>query len=178
MARPWVGSITWRSPIAAGMWETALTSRRNNLLFVALGAAAVVLSGCVATGDAGQRGIETSRSVGTDCFTVSLARDFRYLDDRNLIVFVSARQPYHLELAPSCIGLRGEFEIALRARNDRMCGFAGDAVFVDGAIAQRCPVLSVTRLDENALQGLLVQFDLAEPASEGVVVEIPAEAAE
>jgi len=145
------------------------------LLPLLFGTVAVALAGCAATGGAGERAVETTGSVGTDCFTVSRVRDFRYLDDRNLIVFAAARQPYHIELGATCMGLRSEFRIALRARSDRMCGFAGDAVIVDGAFTQRCPVLSVTRLNENALQALLVGFEQAEPIVEGEVVELPAE---
>src|SRR5690606_17646417 len=61
--------------------------------------------------------------------------------------------PYHVELSQACLGLGGEFAIALRSRTDRMCGFAGDEVIVRGrGRPERCPVLSGPRLDGDQLQ--------------------------
>ncbi len=73
------------------------------------------------------------------------------------------------------MGLRGEMQVALRSRTDRMCGFAGDTVIVDGAFTQRCPVLSVRRLDEDELQAVIAEFEPPAPVDEGVEVEIPAQ---
>lgn len=138
--------------------------------------AVVAVAGCAVSPESAdeQGGGAQSATVGTDCFTVSLARDFRYLDDRNLIVFAPAGQPYHLELSLVCMGLRGDVSIGLRSRTDRMCGFAGDAVLVDGAFAERCPVLRVTRLDQNALEVLIARFEGDGDAGDAVEVEIPA----
>lgn len=147
----------------------ASTTRRR---LAALGAAAA-LAGCAGGPDRtdGPVGATTS-TVGTDCFTVSRARDFRYLDSRNLVVFAPRRQAYHLELSGACMSLRGQTSIGLRSRSDRMCGFAGDAVVTDDQPAQRCPVLSVQRLDEDALQALLDGFE--RDAGDGAIeVEIP-----
>ena len=117
---------------------------------VRLTAATLVLAGCAgAPGPADEVARRTS-SVAGDCFTVSLARDFRYLDDHNIIVYAAGRTPYHVEMSQSCFGLRGEFTIALSSRTERMCGFAGDSVIVRGVgFPERCPVLSVRRLDAD-----------------------------
>jgi len=134
----------------------------------------IVVMGCASQPDALSGVAErTTTSAGGDCFTVSLARDFRYLDDQNLIVYAAGRDPYHVELAGTCFGLRGEHVIALRSRTDRMCGFAGDAVIVDaGAFVDRCPVLSVRRLDEDQHRILLAEFDAEERASQRIEVEV------
>lgn len=138
---------------------------------VAMAASTIALAACAA-GERGS-GLTGGTSVSTDCFSVSLARDFRYLDDMNLIVFAPARQPYHLELAPTCFGLRGEIAIGLSARTDRMCGFAGDAVLAGrGALRERCPVVSVRRLDDDQLQILIDQFEGPERGEGAIEVEI------
>jgi hypothetical protein len=134
----------------------------------------VALGGCAGVAD--ERGTEHSAAVGTDCFTVSLARDYRYLDDANLIVFAPARQPYHLELSQTCFNLRGEISIGLRSRTGRMCGFAGDAVLVGGAFPERCSVLSVRRLDDDQLRALVARFEGPDEDERGMefeVIEIP-----
>jgi hypothetical protein len=136
---------------------------------------ALMIQSCAGSaGRANELATERSVTVGTDCFFVSQARDFRNLDDRNLIVFAPRNQPFHVELASGCFGLRGSSIIALRSRTDRMCGFGGDAVVVDGALPERCPVLGVTRLDEDGLRLLLERFeaDSGEPGGQ-FETEIP-----
>lgn len=138
-------------------------------------AVALTLAGCAgAVGGAAEPDAGRRTSVATDCFTVSLARDFRYLDERNLIVYAPARRAYHVELSQVCMGLRGQIRLALRSRTDRMCGFAGDAVIGNGAFAERCPVLAVRQLDEDQLQVLIRQFEpdaASEPEFEVVIPE-------
>lgn len=123
-------------------------------------AVTMILAGCAGTRGPVDEVAERTTSPGGDCFTVSLARDFRYLDDYNLIVHAAGRTPYHVELSQACFGLGGDFAIGLRARSGRMCGFAGDEVIVRGfGIPERCPVLSVRRLDDDQLQILVDQFN-------------------
>jgi hypothetical protein len=136
-------------------------------------AVAIALGGCAGAGErAGEPAEERRTTLGTDCFTTSMARDFRYLDDTNLIVFAPARQAYHVELGGTCIGLRGRTRIALSSRTDRMCGFAGEAVIVNGSFPERCPVLSVRRLDADGLEALLDRFERG-GERDAVEVEIP-----
>lgn len=135
----------------------------------------LLLGGCAGTAEGPNELATEARTVGTDCFTVSQARDFGYLDDRNLIVYAPARRAYHVELAGPCMGLRGRSRIALRARTDRMCGFGGDAVMVNGGFPERCPVRGVRRLDEDELQRLLERFEAAGAPADAVEIEIPAD---
>lgn len=130
-----------------------------------------VLAGC---GGAAERepGAMRTTTISTDCLNVSLARDFRYLDDHNLIVYAPGRQGYHLELARTCFGLRNQTRLALRSRSDRLCGFAGDAVIVDGGFPESCSVLSVRRLDEAALEALIAQFETGQAPSDAFEVEV------
>ncbi len=129
------------------------------------------LAGCSGIGEREPGSMRTT-TIGTDCFTVSLARDFRYLDDQNLIVYVSGREGYHVELARTCFGLRHQHRLALRSRSDRLCGFAGDAVIVDGAFPESCSVLSVRRLDEAGLDALIAQFETGRAPSDAFEVEV------
>jgi len=137
-----------------------------------LTAVPIGLAACASPGEPVDGVAERTTSVSTDCFTVSLARDFRALDDRNLIVYAVGRQPYHIELGQACFGLGGDPVIALRSRTDRMCGFAGDSVIVDSGFPERCSVLSVRRLDEDQFQILVDQFDQDAAGGSAVEVEV------
>lgn len=147
-------------------------SARCALLPVSVWAVAA-LAGCAAPAERGDgSGAMRTTSVGTDCFNVSLARDFRYLDEHNLIVYAPANRAYHLELSRACIGLRNLTRIGLRSRTDRMCGFAGDAVLVEGPFAERCPVLSVRRLDDAGVDALIARFEGDGEGRDGFEVEV------
>ncbi len=137
--------------------------------------AAIAASSCTGPQErAEEPGITVTTTIATDCFRTSLARDFRYLDDRNLIVFAPRGVPYHVQLMGPCFGLRRQIAIGISSRSDRICGFAGDAILVDGPMIERCPVLGVTRLDDEGLRALIEQFE-PDGAPEGAVeVEIPA----
>lgn len=140
---------------------------------IQLTAAAMLVAGCAGTDRQVDEVAERTTSVASDCFTVSLARDFRYLDDHNLIVYAAGRNPYHVELSQACLGLGGEFAIALRSRTDRMCGFAGDEVIVRGlGRPERCSVLSVRRLDEEQMQLLVDQYDAEDREDSPIDVEV------
>lgn len=133
----------------------------------------IALAACAARGPVDEVAERTTSPVGGDCFTVSLARDYRYLDDHNLIVYAAGRQPYHVELSQACFGLGNDFAIALQSRTDRMCGFAGDAVIVNGgAFPDRCSVLSVRRLDEDQMQILVDQFNAEDREDAPIEVEV------
>jgi|GEM_PF-5056732 hypothetical protein len=127
---------------------------------VSAAAVTIILAGCAGTREPAGDVASRTTSPGGDCFTVSLARDFRYLDDHNLIVYAAGREPYHVELSQACFGLGGDFQIGLRSRTGRMCGFGGEEVIVRGfGVPERCPVLSVRRLDDDQLQILVDQFN-------------------
>lgn len=148
-----------------------LRASRQNAAPLAAVAVAAVLAGCAASGERDSTAMRTT-PIATDCFNVSLARDFRYLDDHNLIVYAPARQAYHLELTQACFGLRNVTRLALRSRMDRMCGFAGDSVIIDGAFSERCSVLSVRRLDAAGTDALIAQFEGVGDRGDGFEVEV------
>lgn len=119
-----------------------------------------------------------SRPISTDWVRIDQVRDFRVLDDSNLILYApTRRQAYHVELMPPCRGLRFSDTIALRGRMERLGGFAGDSVIIQpGLMPQRCPVSSVRRLGETELAELLVRFEgeaPGEPAADETEIELP-----
>ena len=142
-------------------------------------AGAVLLSGCAATGtQADSDEASESRPITTDWVRIDQVRDFRVLDDSNLILYApTRRQAYHVELMPACHGLRFADTIALRGRTGRLAGFAGDRVIIDRpGMPERCSVTSVRRLDEASLTELIVSFEGepdGEAAADEAEVEIP-----
>ena len=148
---------------------------RSGHVIPTLVTAAALLAGCATPGD---RESTSDRGISTDWVRIDQVRDFRALDNRNLVLYApSRRQAYHVELGPACHGLRFADRIALRGRQGRIGGFAGDAVLIErGGSPERCPVSSVRRLDEAGLEELLARHDRRtddEPAADETEVEIP-----
>lgn len=94
-------------------------------------------------------------------------RDWRPLDDRNLILFADGRRPYHVELTRPAMGLSFNIELGVYDRDGRICAFGGDALVVDGAIPERIPIRSITRLTPEALEAVYAEFGISSP----VVIE-------
>ncbi len=140
-------------------------------------AGAALLSGCAASGtQEDSDDASESRAITSDSVRIDQVRDFRVLDDSNLILYAPTRRnAYHVELMPACQGLRFADTIALRGRTGRLAGFAGDRVIIDRpGMPDRCAVTNVRRLDEASLTELIVSFegepDGEAPADEAEVV--------
>jgi hypothetical protein len=106
----------------------------------------------------------TTRSTAADCFFASTLRDWRPLDDANLVLFGSGRTPYHVELFRPAIGLSFNVMIGVYDRDGRICPYGGDAIIVDGAMPDRVPIRSIKRLTDEQLDELYVQFGVRAPA--------------
>lgn len=123
-------------------------------------AALGLLSACAATGPASE---STERTTYNDCFFASSLRDWRPLDDRNLILFANGRRPYHVELVRPAFGLSYDFMIGVYDRDGRICPFGGDAVIVDGPMPERITIRSIRELTDAELEAVLVEFGIEPP---------------
>lgn len=104
---------------------------------------------------------ERARARSDDCmFAVSL-RDWRPLDNENLILFQSGRRAFHVELFRPAIGLTRDIMIGVYDRDGRIC--TGDAIIVDGVMPDRIPIRSMRRLSEGQLDALYVEFGITPP---------------
>lgn len=122
------------------------------------GLVAMLIAAC-ATTTTGER----AARAGDDCmFAVSL-RDWRPLDNENLILFQSGRQAYHVELFRPAIGLTRDIMIGVYDRDGRICPYGGDAIIVDGPMPDRIPIRAMRRVSENELDALYVEFGIRPP---------------
>ena len=90
------------------------------------------------------------------CFSARQVSDFRVLDRSSLIVYAPSRNnAYHVRISPPSIELRNANALGFSSRNSRICGYAGEALRLDRNDRFSYSIVSVRRLDEVALQGLL-----------------------
>lgn len=94
------------------------------------------------------------------CIFFRTLYDWKPLNRHNLIVWAPSRNhPYHLQLDRPCQNLRFAHTIGFTSTNGRLCGFGGDSILVTsgGGRPDRCPIGSITKLDEAGLERLLAQ---------------------
>jgi hypothetical protein len=98
--------------------------------------------------------------TSNQCIFFRTLYDWRALNNNSLIVWAPSRNnPYYLQLDKPCFGLTFAHSIGFTSRDSRLCGFGGDSVLVEssGGRPDRCPIGSITKLTDEALQNLLAQ---------------------
>lgn len=135
-----------------------------------LPAAALALA--LAGACAGTDGERTGREyLSNDCIFYRGVRDYKALDERNLIVYGVGRRPYHVVLASPSTNLEHEFTIAIYDDGDgRICPYGRDAVLIDGPIPDRIQIRSIEAIDDNQVEALEVEYGLIEPAEDAVSI--------
>ncbi len=121
----------------------------------------------------------TQESSRIDCISEMSIRDYRVLDDANLIVSGGGNRVYHVVLSRRAFGLRSTWRIGFESRSGRFCAGFSDVVLDGGGMsAERVPVRTIRRLSPEDHEALLIQFGKIEPEGEQAPVEEEVESAE
>jgi hypothetical protein len=121
------------------------------------------LLSCAATGSQAPGDNHAVESRGSDCISQSTIRDYRVLDESNLIVSASARRQYHLELYRRAYGLRASWQIGLNSATGQICSGFGDLVVDGGFGPERFRIASIRQLSPEDEDELLIRFGKKEP---------------
>jgi len=101
--------------------------------------------------------------AGSDCISQGSVRDYRVLDDANLIVTASVRKKYHVVLSRNTMNLRSSRAIGFDAATSRICSKFSDLV-VEGSFGpERVRITSIRLLTPEEENELLVRFGKKEP---------------
>ena len=99
-----------------------------------------------------------AESRGSDCISQMTVRDYRVLDDSNLIVSASARRKYHVALSHRAYGLRSTWQIGFRSPTGQICAGMSDLLVDDGIGPDRIRIRSIRRLTPEDEEDLLIRF--------------------
>ena len=134
-----------------------------------LSLAALLLGACAATG--GDGSAVSARptimrfphsTTNADCFLQRSIDNFEVLNNSNLLVFEGRRRVYHVELAPSAVDLRHAYGIEFTSSTGRVCGRAGERLYVSGSFSGFPPaVTGVYRLDDSLQAAVRAHFGQA-----------------
>ena len=101
---------------------------------------------------------------GSDCISQGSIRDYRVLDDSNLIVTGSHRQKYHVVLSQRAFGLRSTWQIGFRSPSGRVCAGFSDLIVDDGLGPESIRIHRIRALTPGDEEDLLIRFGKMEPA--------------
>ncbi len=116
---------------------------------------------------------------GSDCIFEGTIRDYRVLDDKNLVVTASARRKYHIELVHRAFGLRSSWHLGFRSPTSRICPAFSEVIVDDNTgRLEAIRIESIRALSPEEHEALLVHFGKVEPDIEQTPAEEEVDTAE
>ncbi len=113
-----------------------------------------------------------------DCISTRTIRDYRVLDDANLVVTANAGRKYHISLSRRAVGLGASWKIGFRSTSGRVCGGFDDIIVDDGLGPERFRIAGIREVTPEEYDALLVRFGKKEPANEPAPATESVESAE
>ncbi len=132
--------------------------------FVIISLSSVLLA-CAGTQETAEEADYRVASRGSDCISQTTIRDYRVLDDSNLIVSASARRKYHVVLSRRAFGLRSTWQIGFRSSTGQVCAGFSDLIVDDGLGPERIRIHTIRQLTPEDEEELLIRFGKKEPAT-------------
>ncbi len=105
-------------------------------------------------------------STGSDCIFEGTIRDYRILDESNLLVTASARRQYHIELTRRAYGLKSSWHIGFTSPGSRICGGFSEIIVDDSFGPEAIRIRSIHRLSPEEYENMLIRFGKKEPEIE------------
>lgn len=122
------------------------------------------LAGCAGTPEEETTAAGDVDYRGSDCILISTIRDYRTLDDRNLLIYGPADRAYFVTLFRPSFELRSSFQMGFSSRDNRLCPYGGDAIVVGGLTPEEVGIQSISRVSEEQEEQLLVRYGKKEPS--------------
>jgi len=136
------------------------------------------LLACTSPGDTVDEGKQVGEGRRSDCISSGTIRDYRVLDDANLIVTSSGSRKYHVALSRRATGLRSSWKIGFMSSSGQICADFDEVVVDDGLGPERIRISSIRQLTPDEHEDLLVRFAKKEPAIEQTPARQSVESAE
>ena len=125
-----------------------------------------ILVSCAATDEAAYEAESAAETRRSDCILSGSIRDYRVLDDANLVVTEGAKRRYHVTLSRRAIGLRSSWQIGFRSSTGTICAGFGQLIVDGGVGPDSYRIDSIRQLTPEEYERLLVRFGEKEPETE------------
>jgi len=151
-------------------------------IFIVLKQYIIVIISCVLLSCAGPQNItdeaaDAAPAQGSDCISSGTIRDYRVLDDANLVVTGSATRRYHVTLSRRAVGLQSTWAIGFRSTGTQICPGFDDLIVDSGLGPERVRIASIKQVTPEEYEQLLVRFGKKEPEIEQAPAPHPVEGA-
>ena len=121
------------------------------------------LVACAGTSEPSGSGSYADEPAGSDCISQASVRDYKVLDDANLIVTAGASRKYHVLLSRRATNLRSSTGIGFDSNSGRICSNFSDLIVHSSFGHEAIRITSVRRLTPEDEHDLLVRFGKKEP---------------
>jgi len=121
-----------------------------------------VLLACATPNQAQEEGQFERQSRISNCISEGTIRDYRVLDEANLIVTATGRRKYHVVLSRRAIGLKSSWGIGFSSSTGRICSRFSDIVLDQELGPEKIRIRSIVLLNPDEEELLLVRFGLKE----------------
>ena len=108
----------------------------------------------------------TPVSTGSDCIFEGTIRDYRILDESNLVVTASASRKYHIELSRRAPGLKSSWAIGFSTHGSSICAGFSDIVVDDSFGPEAIRINRIRRLTSDEYEDILIRFGTIKPEIE------------
>ena len=132
----------------------------NSLLILVF---SCILAGCAGAQSRPAEPLWLDGGGRSDCISSGSIRDYRVLDDANLIVTAGAKRRYHVMLSRRATGLRGSWQIGFKSTTGSICGGFDELIVDDGMSPRSYRISSIREVSPEEYEQILVRFEKREP---------------
>lgn len=126
----------------------------------------LIISGFTLSCATPESGPGESNATRADCIYQPSIRGYEVLDEANLIVSTSGRRQYHVALQRRALGLRSSLAIGFKSPTSRICAPFSDVVFDGDFDGDRVRIASISEIDDEQEEALLIRFGRKKPEIE------------
>ncbi len=125
---------------------------------------------CASTGRGPGEPDSAPSSRSSDCIFEGTIRDYRVLDESNLVVTASAKRKYHIELSRRAFGLRSSWHVGFTSPTSQICPGFSEVIVDDNFGPEAIRILGIRALSPEEYDDLLIRFGKKKPE----IVDAPA----
>jgi hypothetical protein len=122
-----------------------------------------IVSACAGSGETVTEEAYDKHPAASDCISPGTIRDYRVLDDSNLIVTAGGNRKHHITLSRRAPGLRSSWSLGFRSISGQICTGFGEVVIDDGMGRETIRIASIRRVSPEEIDALLVRLGTKEP---------------
>lgn len=138
---------------------TKLNTLKNQIVIVLYSS---ILLACATADQVHEEEQFERRSRTSNCISEGTIRDYRVLDEANLIVTAGGKRRYHVVLSRRAFGLKSSWGIGFSSSTGQICSRFSDIVLDQGSGAEKIRIRSIFLLNPDEEELLLIKFGLKE----------------